>query len=119
MLALGAILVAGCHQQSPPQAAGPSPTPGVQMFSQFAGRSLADVRDQMNLDYCQVRYRSGMPEGMFEAVYFLEDGNFHVYARRVDGGWVVASPPLLELAKTSADDRVAAWDKESDSRGRH
>jgi len=47
-------------------------------------------------------------------IYFLEDGNLHVDARKIGDTWVILSVPILEPSTLSATERLAEWDNGSD-----
>jgi hypothetical protein len=47
-------------------------------------------------------------------VYFLDDGNLHIDAKKIDDVWVLTSVPILDPSGLPASDRVAAWDTGAD-----
>ncbi len=95
----------------------PVPTPPVvRAFTQFsAGDTLDLVRIQLGLDNYEVRYRTTMPEGEMGMIYFLDDGNLHIDAKKVGNTWVILSVPLLDPSPIPAADRAAEWDRAADS----
>jgi hypothetical protein len=106
------LALAGCNQQASPP---PSPPPVVRAYTQFsAGDTLELVQTQLGLNQAPLRYRTGMPDGVMGMVYFMDDGNLHVDAKKVGDTWVITSTPLLEPSTLSATDRLAAWDNGSD-----
>ncbi len=93
--------------------------PVVQAYTQFApGDPVELVRIQLGLDNYAVRYRTSMPEGLIGMVYFLDNGNLHIDAKRVGDTWVLISVPLLDPSTTPAADRVAEWDRGADAQNR-
>jgi hypothetical protein len=114
---IAAILsLSACHPlaQSGAQAAGTPPI--ARVYTQFsAGDPLDAVQTQLGLNNYEVRYRSGMAGDEMGMVYFLDDGNLHIDARKVGGAWIILSPPLLDPSDVSAADRVAEWDRGADS----
>jgi hypothetical protein len=109
------IGLTGCRPSAPaPQ--GPQATPAVaRAYTQFApGDTLDLVRIQLGLDNYEVRYRSSMPEGLMGMVYFLDDGNLHIDAKKVGETWVLVSVPLLDPSSVPASERVAEWDRGAD-----
>ncbi len=105
----------GCHF-SPPQPAAPAETPpAVRAYTQFSpGDPLELVQVQLGLNHYEVRYRSSMPEGLMGMVYFLDDGNLHIDAKKAGNTWVIVSVPLLDPSSLSAADRLAEWDRGAD-----
>jgi hypothetical protein len=88
----------------------------VRAYTQFsAGDTLELVRIQLGLDNYEVRYRSSMPEGQMGMVYFMDDGNLHVDAKKIGNTWVILSVPLLEPSAAPAADRAAEWDRAADA----
>jgi hypothetical protein len=111
------ISLAGCGRTpSPgPQAPAASP-PVVRAYSQFSrGVALEVVQTELHLSEYEVRYRSPMPAGRMGMVYFLNDGNLHIDAEKIDDTWVILDVPLLEPSNISAADRVALWDRGADT----
>jgi hypothetical protein len=105
-----ALALAGCRPS--PQA---QPPPVVRAYTQFSpGDTLELVQIQLGLNQYSVRYRGSMPSGVMGMVYFLDDGNLHIDARKVGNTWVIMSVPLLEPSTLSAADRLAEWDRGSD-----
>ena len=94
----------------------PSPTPPIiRVYSQYSeGDTLELVQIQLGLDNYEVRYRSTMPEGQMGIVYFLEDGNLHIDAKKIGDTWVILAAPFLEPSTVPAADRVAEWDRGAD-----
>jgi hypothetical protein len=110
------LALAGCRQQASPP---PIPVPVVRAYTQFsAGDTLDLVQTQLGLNQLTLRYRTGMPDGVMGMVYFMDDGNLHVDAKKVGDTWVITSTPLLEPSTLSATDRLAAWDNGSDPQNR-
>jgi len=106
------MALAGCRQ---PPAAASAPGPVVRAYAQFsAGDTLETVQAQLGLDQYPLRYRTGMPDGVMGMIYFLEDGNLHVDARKIGDTWVILSVPILEPSTLSATERLAEWDNGSD-----
>jgi len=83
-----------------------------------AGERLAEVQVQLGLDSYEVRYRSGLPDGLMSMVYFLPAGNLHIDARKAGDDWVILNVPLLEPSTVPPADRVAEWDRAADSQNR-
>jgi len=97
-------------------AAPPVPTPVVRAYTQFSpGDTLDLVQTQLGLDNYEVRYRSSMPAGQMGMVYFLDDGNLHIDAKKVGNTWVILNVPLLDPSNVPAADRVAEWDRGADA----
>jgi len=96
----------------------PTPAPGppvVRAFAQFSpGDPVDDVRAQLGLDKYEVRYRSGLDPTVMGIVYFMDEGNLHIDAKKSGDAWVLVSVPLLDPSDTSAADRVAEWDRGAD-----
>jgi hypothetical protein len=116
-LSLAALFaLAACHPLPPPEAPAPAPSPPVvRAYTQFSPGDPVDlVRLQLGLDKYEVRYRSGLPADLMGAVYFLDDGNLHIDARKVGDTWVLVTTPLLDPSGVSAADRVAEWDRGAD-----
>ena len=114
LLVAGVTALAGCRPTPPPQAPAATP-PLVHAYSQFSpGDTLELVQIELGLNSCEVRYRSSMPEGQMGMVYFLDEGNLHVDARKIGDTWVILSVPLLEPSSVPAADRVAEWDRGAD-----
>ena len=118
-----AVLLAACRPASPghPQTPTPADTPPViRLFSQFSpGDTLDLVQTQFGLNNYEVRYRSSMPPGQMGMVYFLDEGNLHVDAKKVGSTWVILTVPFLEPSTIPSTDRVAAWDRGADPQNRH
>jgi len=114
-LLLAALLtMAACTPPPPDAVAAPNP-PVVRAYTQFSpGDPIDNVRTQLGLDKYEVRYRSALPPDLMGIVYFLDDGNLHVDARKVGDTWVLISVPLLDPSPLSAADRVAEWDRGAD-----
>lgn len=114
-----AALLAGlgaCRHAPPPEGAGAATPPVVLAYTQFApGDTLDLVRIQLGLDQHEVRYRSSMPKGLMGMVYFMDNGNLHIDAKKVGNTWVLVSVPLLEPSNAPAADRVAEWDRGADA----
>lgn len=104
--------LAGCNP-APPAAQAPSPTPApVHAYTQFSPGDTVDlVRTELGLDHFEIRYRRSLPEDQMRAVYFLDDGNLYVDAKKVGHTWVLISTPLLDPSTVPAADRVANWDR--------
>jgi hypothetical protein len=66
------------------------------------------------LDKYEARYRGGLPADLMGIVYFLDDGNLHIDARKVGETWVLVATPLLDPSDVPAADRVAEWDRGAD-----
>ncbi len=99
---------------APPAAAGTPPV--VRAYTQFsAGDTLDLVQSQLGLDQYEVRYRTSMPPDEMGMVYFLDNGNLHIDARKIGSTWVILSVPLLDPSDVSAAERVAEWDRGADS----
>lgn len=98
---------------------GPAPTPAppvVRAYNQFSpGDPLELVQTQLGLNAYEVRYRSGMPDGQMGMVYFLDEGNLHIDAKKSGGTWVILSVPLLDPSSVPAAERVAEWDRAADA----
>jgi hypothetical protein len=94
----------------------PVPTPALARgYTQFSpGVPLDTVRTQLGLDKYEARYRSSLSSDLMGVIYFLDDGNLHIEARKVDDAWVLLSVPLLDPSDIPAADRVAAWDRGAD-----
>jgi ABC-type glycerol-3-phosphate transport system substrate-binding protein len=116
LLALAASLTACRPVSSSVSVSTPAPTPPlVQAFTQFSpGDTLELVQIQLGLDNYEVRYRSSMPLGEMGMVYFLDDGNLHVDAKKIGDTWVILSVPLLEPSTIPAAERAAEWDRAAD-----
>jgi hypothetical protein len=114
-LVLAALFVlAACNPPTPPEPPAPSP-PVVLAYTQFSPGDPVDlVRVRLGLDKYEARYRSGLPQGLTGIVYFLDDGNLHIDARKVGDTWVLVATPLLEPSDVPAADRVAEWDRGAD-----
>lgn len=112
---VAAAALAGCNPAQP-AAQAPSPTPApVRAYNQFSpGDTLDLVRTELGLDNFEVRYRRSLPEDQMGAVYFLDDGNLHIDAKKVGDTWVLISTPLLDPSTVPAPDRVAEWDRAVD-----
>ncbi len=107
---------AGCRQEAAPP---PVPVPVVRAYTQFSpGDTLELVQIQLGLNQVPVRYRTGMPDGVMGMVYFMEDGNLHVDAKKLGDTWVLTSTPLLQPSTLTATERLAAWDDGSDPQNR-
>jgi len=121
LLLAALVALAACRPAPPPAAQVPAATPPVVLaYTQFStGDTLDLVQSQLGLDDYVVRYRSAMPEGQMGMVYFLDQGNLHVDAKKVGGIWVILSTPLLEPSNIPAADRVAGWDRAADPQNRH
>jgi hypothetical protein len=113
------LTLAACRPAPPsPQAPAATP-PVVRAYAQFSpGDTLDLVRIQLGLDNYEVRYRSSMPQGLMGMVYFLDDGNLHIDAKKVGETWVILSVPLLDPSPLPAADRVAEWDRGADPQNR-
>ena len=117
IIALAAL--AACRPAPPPDAVPAATPPVVRAYTQFSpGDTLELVRIQLGLDNYEVRYRSSMPEGLMGMVYFLDDGNLHIDAKKVGDTWVIISVPLLDPSTLPAADRVAEWDRGADPQDR-
>lgn len=104
--------LAGCRQQASPP---PIPVPVVHAYTQFSpGDTLELVQIQLGLTQVPVRYRTGMPDGVMGMVYFMDDGNLHVDAKKLGDTWILTSTPLLQPSTLTASERLAAWDNGSD-----
>ncbi len=116
ILTLIALALAGCRPQpSPP----PIPPTVVHAYTQFSpGDTLELVQIQLGLNDVPVRYRTGMPDGVMGMVYFMEDGNLHVDAKKLGDTWVLTSTPLLDPSTLTATERLARWDDGSDPQNR-
>jgi hypothetical protein len=118
LIVLGAVATLTACRPSPPQAPEATP-PVVRAYTQFApGDTLELVRIRLGLDNYEVRYRSSMPEGLMGMVYFLDDGNLHIDAKKVGETWVLVSVPLLDPSSVPAAERVAEWDRGADPQNR-
>jgi hypothetical protein len=107
------LLLTACRP-APTSPLSPTPPP-IQAFTQFSPGDTVDLlRIKLNLDYYEVRYRASMPPDEMGAVYFLEDGNLHVDAKKIGDTWVLISIPVLEPSTLTAAARVAAWDRACD-----
>jgi hypothetical protein len=120
LVALATLAAQTACRPAPPEAAAPPATPPiVRAYTQFSpGDTLDLVRVQLGLDNYAVRYRSSMPEGLMGAVYFLDDGNLHIDAKKVGDTWVIISVPLLDPSTVAAAERVAEWDRGADPQNR-
>jgi hypothetical protein len=109
--------LAACHPVAPVTPAAPAETPPVvEAYTQFnPGDPLDQVQAQLGLSQFEVRYRTSMPEGEMGMVYFLDQGNLHIDARKVGDTWVILSIPLLDPSTLPAADRVAEWDRAADA----
>jgi hypothetical protein len=106
--------LAACNPPPPPEAPAPSP-PVVRAYTQFSpGDPIDLVRVQLGLDKYEARYRSGLPQDLMGIVYFLDDGNLHIDAKKVGETWVLVATPLLDPSDVPAADRVAEWDRGAD-----
>jgi hypothetical protein len=113
------VSLAGCRPQAQ-QSQPPIPVPVVRAYTQFSpGDTLELVRIQLNLAQVPVRYRTGMPDGVMGMVYFMDDGNLHVDAKKVGDTWVLTTTPLLDPSTLTAAERLAAWDNGSDPQNRN
>ena len=120
-MVLGVICgLAACRPASPGGAKAPAATPPVvHAFTQFSpGDTLELVQIQLGLDDCEVRYRSSMPDGQMSMVYFLEQGNLHIDAKKIGDTWVIISAPMLDPSTIPAADRLAEWDRAADAQNR-
>jgi hypothetical protein len=115
-LVLVALLASVACTPPAPAPKAPAPTPAaVRAYTQFSPGTPVDlVRTQLGLDKYEVRYRSSLPPDLMGIVYFLDDGNLHIDAKRIDDAWVLTSVPLLDPSDLPAPDRVAAWDTGAD-----
>jgi hypothetical protein len=113
---LAAFVALAACRPAPPASGGPADTPPVvRAYTQFSPGDTVDlVRVQLGLDKYEVRYRSSLAPDLLGAVYFLDDGNLHIDAKKVGDTWVLISTPLLDPSTTSAPDRVADWDRGAD-----
>jgi hypothetical protein len=111
------ISLAGCRPAPTPERQAPAASPPVvRAYSQFTrGVALELVQTELDLYQYEVRYRSPMPEGQMGMVYFLNDGNLHIDAEKIDGTWVILNVPILEPSNLSATDRLALWDRGADT----
>lgn len=113
--------IAAAHGEFMPSrhmaAATPAPTPPVvRAYTQFSpGDTLELVQVQLGLNDHEVRYRNSMPGGQMGMVYFLDDGNLHIDAKKIGETWVILSVPFLEPSTIPTADRVADWDHAADS----
>jgi len=106
--------LAACSPPPPPEAPAPSP-PIVRAYTQFSPGDPVDlVRTQLGLDKYEARYRGALPPDLMGIVYFLDDGNLHIDAKKVGDTWVLVAVPLLDPSPISAADRVAEWDRGAD-----
>jgi hypothetical protein len=113
-LLLAALVAMVACRPAPPAAAAPTP-PVVRAYTQFSPGDPVDlVQTQLGLNNYEVRYRSSMPADLMGIVYFLDDGNLHIDAKRVGDTWVIISVPLLDPSTVPAADRVAEWDRGAD-----
>jgi hypothetical protein len=114
LLLAGVCALGACSP--PPEAEAPAPSPSVvRAYTQFAPGDPVDlVRIQLGLDKYEARYRSGLPPDLMGIVYFLDDGNLHIDAKKIGDTWVLVSTPLLDPSDVAAADRVAAWDRGAD-----
>ncbi len=120
-LMLAGLALTACHPAppAPPQVPATTP-PVVRAYTQFApGDTLELVQIQLGLNNYELRYRTSMPKGVMGMVYFLEDGNLHIDARKMGDTWVLISVPLLEPSSLSAADRAAEWDRAADPQNSH
>jgi hypothetical protein len=103
-----------CSPPPPPESAVPSP-PVVRAYTQFSPGDPVDlVRVQLGLDKYEARYRSGLPADLMGIVYFMDDGNLHIDAKKIGETWVLVATPLLDPSDVPAADRVAEWDRGAD-----
>jgi hypothetical protein len=115
LLLAALVLIAACRPGPPPTVEPGATPPVVRAYTQFSpGDTLDLVRIQLGLDKYEVRYRSSMPPDLLGAVYFLDDGNLHIDAKKIGDTWVLISTPLLEPSDVPASERVAEWDRGSD-----
>jgi len=113
------LLIAAMASCRPPPQPLPVPVPVIRAYTQFSpGDTLGSVWTQLGLDQVPVRYRTGMPDEVMGMVFFMDDGNLHVDAKKVGDTWVLISTPLLEPSTLTATDRLAAWDNGSDPQNR-
>jgi hypothetical protein len=106
--------LAACSPPPPPEAVVPSP-PVVRAYTQFSPGDPVDlVRVQLGLDKYEARYRSGLPADLMGIVYFMDDGNLHIDAKKIGETWVLVATPLLDPSDAPAADRVAEWDRGAD-----
>ncbi|MGA3171466.1 MAG: hypothetical protein ABSE62_10675 [Chthoniobacteraceae bacterium] len=113
-----ALALAACRPA--PSAAPSAPAPVVRAYTQFSpGDTLDLVQTQLGLDGYEVRYRSSMPVGQMGMVYFLDDGNLHIDAKKIGDTWVILNVPLLDPSNVPAADRVAEWDRGADAQVIH
>ena len=85
-------------------------------YTQFSpGDTLDLVQTKLGLDDYEVRYSNSMPPGQMGMVYFLNEGNLHIDAKKIGSTWVIVSTPLLDPSTVSAADRVAEWDRAADA----
>jgi len=116
-LAFAALFALGACSP-PPDSEAPAPVPSppaVRAYTQFSPGDPVDlVRVQLGLDKYEVRYRSSLPADLMGMVYFLDDGNLHVDAKKVGDTWVLVSTPLLDPSDQPAALRVAEWDRGAD-----
>jgi len=59
-----------------------------------------------------------MPDGQMSMVYFLEQGNLHIDAKKIGDTWVIISAPMLDPSTIPAADRLAEWDRAADAQNR-
>jgi hypothetical protein len=115
-LCIAALAVTGCRPAASPP---PVPVPLVHAYTQFSpGDTLELVQIQLGLNQVPVRYRTGMPDGVMGMVYFMDDGNLHIDAKKLGDTWVLASTPLLQPSTLSATERLTQWDNGSDPQNR-
>ena len=113
------MALAACGPAAQPKGDEGTP-PVVRAYTQFqAGDTLELVQIQLDLNNYEVRYRSSMPEGEMGMVYFMDDGNLHIDAKKVGETWVILNTPLLDPSDIPAADRVAEWDREADAQKRY
>jgi len=110
------LLLAACRP-APPAAQTPAATPPiVRAFTQFSpGDTLDLVQTQLGLNNYEVRYRTSMPPDQMGMVYFLDEGNLHIDAKKIGDTWVILAVPLLDPSTIPAADRVAEWDRGADA----
>jgi hypothetical protein len=108
--------VTGCRPATAPEAVPAATPPVVRAYRQFTpGDTLDLVRVELGLDNYEARYRSSLPEGSMGVVYFMDEGNLHIDAKKVGETWVLVSVPLLEPSSVPARERVAEWDLGADA----
>ena len=91
------------------------PPPPIQLYSRFAaGDELQSVLEALDVNTKDVRYLESMPEGQMGAVYFLDEGNVRITARKEEGRWVLATTPFLEPSSVPVEQRLEAWDRGAD-----